>query len=84
MEQSKAESVIEQTCNMGSGFILAALTWAYLVAPLIRMDWITIDDPIPITIIFTIISMARGYFWRRFFNANLHRWVQIAVTKFYS
>ena len=69
---------------MGSGFILAALVWAFFVAPLIRRNIITIDDPIIITIIFTVVSFARGLFWRRFFNAGLHRWVQAATTKLYS
>jgi hypothetical protein len=59
-------------------FIIAALAWAYIVAPMIRQDWISIDDPIPITIIFTVISLLRGYFWRRFFNARLH----ILITNF--
>jgi hypothetical protein len=84
VKQSKLESVIEQTCNMGSGFIIAALAWAWMVAPMIRAEWITIDDPIPITIIFTVVSFARGLFWRRFFNAGLHRWVHRMVTKLYT
>ena len=62
------ESVIEQTCNMGSGFILAALVWAFGVAPMMREGWITIDNPIIITVIFTLVSFVRGLFWRRFFN----------------
>jgi hypothetical protein len=83
MKQSKIESLIEQTCNMASGFILAALVWAWCVAPAIRRGWITIDDPIIITIIFTVVSFGRGLFWRRFFNAGLHRFVQNMVRKFY-
>lgn len=69
---------------MTSGFIIAALVWAFFVAPLIRLGWITIDDPIIITIIFTVVSFARGLFWRRFFNAGLHRLVQAALTKLYA
>ena len=53
---------------MASGFILAALVWAYAVAPMIRLEWITIDDPIIITVIFTVVSFIRGYVWRRIFN----------------
>ena len=83
MIQSKLESVIEQTCSMVSGFILAAMVWAYFVAPLIREEVITIDQPIIITIIFTVVSFIRGYFWRRFFNAGLDRWVSWQVSKLY-
>ncbi len=68
MNQSKMCSVVEQSFNMASGFILAALCWAYVVAPMIRVDWITIDNPIIITVIFTVVSFIRGLFWRRFFN----------------
>ncbi len=84
MKQSKLESVIEQTCNMGSGFIIAALVWAYFVAPMIRMEVITIYNPLIITIIFTVVSFVRGLFWRRFFNAGVHKAVQSFVTKLYS
>ena len=68
MNQSKMESLIEQTCNIGSGFIIAAVTWAYFVAPMIREGYMTIDQPITITVIFTVVSFIRSYFWRRFFN----------------
>jgi hypothetical protein len=74
---------MEQVCSMVSGFVLAALVWAYFVAPLIRREVITIDDPIIITVIFTVVSFIRGYFWRRFFNAGVHTMVRTALTKIY-
>ena len=72
MQQSKLESLTEQVCKTTSGFVIAALVWAYLVAPLIRGGIISIDDPIIITVIFTVVSFARGYFWRRIFNKYGH------------
>lgn len=83
MNQSKAESVVEQTCSMVSGFVLAAMVWAYFVAPMIREEILTIDQPIIITIIFTVVSFVRGYFWRRVFNAGFHDVVKSAVSKLY-
>ncbi len=68
---------------MVSGFILAALVWAYFVAPLIRAEYLTIDDPILITVIFTFVSFVRGYFWRRFFNAGIQHMVKAGLTKIY-
>lgn len=84
MKQSKLESVLEQTCNMGSGFILAALAWAYGVAPAMHAGYITIDSPITITIIFTVISFIRGFVWRRFFNAGVHKVVGNFVRRMYA
>lgn len=81
MRQSKLESILEQTCNMGSGFITAALAWAYIVAPMIHSEIITVDSPIIITIIFTVISFLRGYFWRRFFNASVHKAIHNFVRR---
>ena len=79
MQQSKLESVTEQVCSIASGFVAAALVWVYVVAPLIRADVITIDDPIPITIIYTVISFVRGYFWRRIFNKHGHYVVALII-----
>ena len=81
MNQSKLESILEQTCNMGSGFILSALAWAYGVAPAIHAGWLTVDSPITITVIFTVISFVRGYVWRRFFNADVHKAVHNLVRR---
>jgi hypothetical protein len=68
MKQSKIESVIERTADMVSGMILAWLTWVYVVFP--NLDYL---HSTAVVGIFTAISFVRGYFWRRFFNAELHR-----------
>lgn len=74
--QSKRESLLEQTLNIGSGFIIAWAAWKWMVAPLIEYGYLRYDDALEITIIFTVISFIRGYLWRRFFNGLLHKRLQ--------
>ena len=71
MEQSKVESMIEAFFNIGSGFILSVIVWQILA------HYLGIPMPLAknlfITSIFTVVSLARSYLWRRFFNARLKR-----------
>lgn len=70
MEQSKLVSGIEVFCNYASGFALAFVVWQTIAY--------CMDIPMPIsrnfviTSIFTCVSVARSYVWRRFFNRGLH------------
>ena len=66
--QSKYQSIVEQTLNMGSGFIISVLVWEFIIKNLIHGGVLTVDSSILITIIFTVVSFIRGYLWRRFFN----------------
>jgi low affinity Fe/Cu permease len=78
MGQTKLVSLIEQILNVASGFVLSVLVWQ-TVGPLFGYE-VTIAANLGITSIFTVVSVVRGYIWRRFFNANLHeavvRWVR--------
>lgn len=82
MDQTKWESRIEATANIGSGFVISLCVWAWIVAPLISTDILTIHNTLTITTIFTISSWLRSYYWRRFFNAGFHKAVHHWVTKF--
>ena len=64
MAQTHRESIIEGVLNLASGFIIALLVYEYFILsnPAIR------DDSLMVTTIFTTISLARGYIWRRIFN----------------
>lgn len=68
--QTKKGSFFEVCCNMGSGFILAALTWNYVVVRLfdLGLDYHHIKNNLLITCIFTVVSLVRSFFWRRMFN----------------
>lgn len=83
VQQSKIESAIEQVLNTASGFVLAWSCWRFVVVPLIDQGVLSYQDTTIITIIFTVISLIRGYFWRRFFNRNLpHRIYDFFKTMF--
>ncbi len=66
MKQRKVVSGIEVVLNTASGFIVAMLIWRVLAQYLgYPMD---IETNLFITTIFTVASVVRGYFWRRYFN----------------
>lgn len=67
MSQSKTKSLVEQLLNIGSGFIVSLIVWIYVIAPIWSID-VTMSDNLNITLIFTVISVIRGYLWRRLFN----------------
>lgn len=66
--QSKYQSIIEQTLNVGSGFIISVLVWEFVIKNLIHEGVLSVDSSVWITVIFTVVSFVRGYLWRRFFN----------------
>lgn len=70
--QSRVESFIESSLNIGSGFVISLLLWMYVVAPLFDVD-VTFTDNLAITGMFTVTSVIRSYVWRRLFNKRLHR-----------
>lgn len=82
MQQTKLVSFIESIVNIGSGFFVALLLWILLVTPLWDIQVKFIDNFL-ITIIFTIVSVIRSYFWRRFFNHGLHNVVYNFVKRYF-
>ena len=80
MNQSKLESTIEIFFNYLSGFLMAWATYAFIVLP---TPWLR-ESAFWTTSLFTIISIARSYFWRRFFNARLHMIVHQIIKSFYT
>lgn len=66
MSQSRLGSFTESCLNTASGFVVSLLVWQWLVAPLfgLPIDWAM---NFGITAIFTIVSVLRGYVWRRVF-----------------
>jgi hypothetical protein len=65
--QSRVGSFIEQVLNIGSGFFLSLLLWSFVIVPIWELD-VSMDDNLVITGVFTMVSVVRGYLWRRFFN----------------
>ena len=66
--QSKKESMIETLTNVGIGWFISFIA-NMLVLPLFGYN-INLTDGVLISIIFTIISIVRGYLIRRFFNSK--------------
>ncbi len=71
--QSKRYSLIEQVCNIGSGFLIALTVWAYIITPYLGIEY-QAEQAMVITVIFTLISLVRGYLWRRTFNYITNRY----------
>ncbi len=66
MSQSRMESLVECTINNLSGIAVGWIT-SIMVFPLFGVT-ISIGQNFWLTIIFTVVSMARSYFWRRLFT----------------
>ena len=64
--QSKLESLIESAINTGLGFLVAMVT-QILIYPLFDID-VTVGDQALLALIFTAVSLVRGYVVRRYFN----------------
>lgn len=67
--QSKISSLLETTLNVGSGFIISMIVWEFWVKRYLGLDT-NIAQNIVVTLVFTVVSIVRGYTWRRIFNKN--------------
>jgi membrane protein implicated in regulation of membrane protease activity len=69
--QSKRESIFEAVTSVAIGFVVA------IASQLIIFPWfgihIPFTDNLLMSVFFTIISIIRGYFVRRWFNARLRK-----------
>lgn len=64
--QSRRMSLIEQFANIGSGFIISSILWHFVIQPLWNIET-SVAENLQITTLFTVVSIARGYAWRRLF-----------------
>ena len=70
MKQTKLESFIETCMNVSIGFCISYAAWP-IVAKLHGLPY-GAAQAFSITMIFTVLSITRGYVIRRWFNAGLH------------
>ena len=75
--QTRLESALEATASTTAGFVTSFIVWQAVAAPLFGYE-VTLIDNFWLTTIFTVVSLARQYVFRRFFNANIHK----AIHKF--
>lgn len=66
MKQTKKQSLTETVISTFIGLAVSLIT-QIVVFPLYGME-VSFNQNIQITIIFTVVSIARGYFVRRYFN----------------
>lgn len=64
--QSRFASLVEVTLNTLSGFVVSLLV-SWLVYPLYGWQP-SMGQMTQLTVIFTIVSIARSWLWRRYFN----------------
>ena len=69
--QSRTMSFIEAVTNVGVGFALAVLTQV-LVFPVFEIA-VSFDQHVSMAVIFTLVSLARGYELRRLFERRHFR-----------
>jgi hypothetical protein len=69
--QSKKSSLIESSLNVVSGAAIAFMT-TQLVGPLLGYH-INPTSNLILTSILTVVSVIRGYFWRRCFENRMGR-----------
>lgn len=69
--QSRLGSFIETCINTAIGLVINVVAQE-LIFPLFGL-YVTIGENLTIAAMFTVISIARGYVIRRWFNAMLHR-----------
>lgn len=67
--QTKRQSAIETTVSTFIGFGASYLFWIFVIAPLYNLP-ISHGTNFQITLLFTILSLARGYGVRRLFASG--------------
>lgn len=66
--QTKKWSMIESVTSVGIGWVIGVIL-NLTVLPLFDYN-ITVTDSLLVSLIFTVISVVRGYLIRRFFNSK--------------
>ena len=73
MNQTRLESLVEVCINVIIGWVVALIT-QIIVFPQFGIH-VTVGEQLSISVIFTAVSIIRGYIIRRWFNAGIHRLV---------
>lgn len=77
MEQSRIESLVETCINTAIGFVVA-LAAQMVIFPRVGIH-VHLDTNLVISAWFTLVSVARGYIVRRYFNGRIKRISQRAA-----
>jgi hypothetical protein len=71
MDQTRVGSLIEAGINVLIGFAIN-MAANFVILPLVGFE-ITLQQNLFIGVLYTLVSVARSYIVRRWFNARLHR-----------
>jgi len=82
MKQTRLESLLEVVVGTAAGFLVSMVTWQLIAWPLFGYR-VTLWDNLLISAIFTVVSIARQYVFRRFFNAGIHKAIHRFVRSLY-
>jgi len=63
--QNKKSSMVEVGLNTASGFVVSFAITSFLLPYMVGIGAFSV------TCIFTVVSLIRSYFWRRFFNKKV-------------
>ena len=77
--QTKKQSLIETSANIFIGWIISVASSA-IIFPLLGVD-LPLEANLKASVFFTIVSIARTYFVRRYFNSKLKRNIENACTQ---
>jgi len=69
--QTKKQSFVESLTQTAIGFLVSLFTWYCILWTGLFEISVTFADNLLITGIFTMVSIVRGYFIRRFYNMKL-------------
>lgn len=72
MSQSRTSSAIEIALNYASGFLIALAVWQWVAVPVFNIGTSAAQGA-GVTLLFTGVSIARSYAWRRAFNWYHHK-----------
>ena len=72
MTQSRTHSMLEQVASTAVGFAISMLVWEFIVKPIWSLNTDFVQN-IQITLLFTVVSLARGYGIRRVSNFLAHK-----------
>lgn len=71
--QTKKETIIETSLSVVIGFALSWGAWYWIIPLLFDSMEQSASDATGITLFFTVLSLVRSYYWRRFSNWIMHR-----------
>ena len=78
--QTRGQTILEVCISTACAFVIAMITQA-LIFPLYNIH-ATASTNFQLTLIFTVVSLIRSYYFRRFFNRLFHSALYLRMVNF--